>query len=165
MLVTTYGGDVHLLRLPNTINPMKKEEPAQPPQTDAIQTTPVPEPTISNFIKSEIDSIAHKDLKFSEILVYTIPNKELPKTFVDPFEKKDEPVEEEPIEKDPKAKKGVKEATKEQEEEEPKEEDSSGPKLQYKIGKFKKDGNLGDAGILQRHKGPIPHAYFVRSLF
>jgi hypothetical protein len=165
MLVTTYGGDVHLLKLPKTIDPMKKEESAQPVATETIQTTPIPEPTISNFIKSEIDNIEHKDLKFSEIVLSSVLCKELPKNFVDPFEHKDEPMEEEPTEKDSKAKKGTKEVAKESEEEEPKEDDALGPKLQYKIGKFKKDGNQGDAGLLQRHKGPIPHAYFVRSLF
>lgn len=165
LLVTTYNGNVHLLNLPEPFNPVKKEEPAQPASADIVRT-PVQETSVSNFLKPEIENIPHKDLNFKDLLRKTIKNKELPKTFVDPFEHKVEAADEEPVpEKDPKAKKGAKEVAKEPEEPEVKEEPERGPKLDYKLGKPKKDGDLGDAGYLCRNKGPIPHTYFVRSLF
>mmetsp|Transcript_41210 Transcript_41210/g.47458 ORF Transcript_41210/g.47458 Transcript_41210/m.47458 type:complete len:159 (-) Transcript_41210:1608-2084(-) len=97
----------------------------------------------------------------------TVPSKEMPAEFKDPYDPKTEVIEEEPAnEKDPKQqqKKPGKEQSKEPEEVEPPKEDS-GPKLEYKVSKFKKDGDLGDAGILLRQKGPIPQVHFVRSLY
>jgi len=61
LLVTTYDGKIHLLRLPDPLNPMKKEEAAPPAQTENVQNPPA-EPSVSNFLKSEIDHIEHKVL-------------------------------------------------------------------------------------------------------
>jgi len=166
LIVTTYGGTVHLLNLPKIIDPMKQEEPAQPPQPNEIIKTPNQEPNVSNFLKTEIDDVEHKDVNFSELLRHTVASKEMPKTFVDPFDKPAEPVDTEPVnEKDTKGKKAAKEVPKEVDEEVDNQDETTGIKYNYQVGKMKKDGDLGDAGCLQRNKGPIPHAYFVRSLF
>lgn len=163
MLVTTYGGDVHFLKLPEPLNPIKAIDPAQPVQTEVV-ATPAQEPTAISFMKPEIDHIAHKDLKFADLLEFSVKNKELPKQFIDPFDPKNEVVEEEVNEKDPKAKKG-KEVVKEPEEPPVDLNQDSGPKIDYKVGKKKFDGDMGDASYLFRHRGPMPHAYFTRSLF
>jgi len=85
-------------------------------------------------------------------------NKSLPEKFIDPFDPKNEPEqEEEPVnEKGGKGKKG-KEPPKEVEEVEEEEEENTGPKIEYTLGKQYKDGDLGDASYLCRRKGPIPH--------
>ncbi|CAI2381989.1 unnamed protein product [Moneuplotes crassus] len=168
LLVTTYEGKVHLLKLPDPINPIqieeqeKKEDKEMPPGT-----TPPPEPTVNNFIKPDLEKIEHQDLQFSDLLQFTVDAKPIPKQFVDPFEPKDEPEEEEePVnEKPAKGKKAAKEPPKEPELEEEPEQAENGPKYEYKLGKKFVDGEKGDASILCRSKGPIPHAYFVRSLF
>jgi hypothetical protein len=144
MLVTTYGGDVHFLKLPEPLNPFKPEEIKEPVQTEVVNTA-VPEPAVSSFIKSDIDNIEHQDLKFADLLQYSIKNKEIPKQFVDPFDPKNQVEENEEPQED--------------------ENQDTGPKLGYKVGKKKFDGDLGDASYLCRHNGPIPHAYFTRSLF
>ena len=169
LLVTTYGGKVHFLKLPDILNPMKKEDLAPQVQVEPGQA-PANEPTVSNFLKTEIDSFEHKVLQFNTLLRQTVANKEMPTEFKDPYDPKAEPVDEEPVieSKDAKAqqkKPAGKDQPKETEENEPKDDLSNGPKLEYKVGKYKKDGDLGDAGILFRNKGPIPHAYFVRSQY
>lgn len=140
LLITTYGGKVHLVKLPDIINPMKKEDIAPPAQAEPGQP-PANEPTVSNFLKTEIDSFEHKVLQFNSLLKQTIANKEMPTEFKDPYDPKAEPVEEEPPvdSKDAKAqqKKPGKDQPKETEENEPKEDTSSGPKLEYKVGKIK----------------------------
>lgn len=166
LLVTTYGGVVYLLRLPDPINPSKLDDNAPPAAaSEGVSQASNTEPSVSNFIKSDIDKIEHKVLDFHKLVLQKIDAKQLPKQFKDPFEHPPPLKEEEPVVADPKAKKTGKEVAKEVEEPSPELDDHSGPKYNYKIGKAKVDGDKGDAGLLYRTKGPVPHAYFVRSVY
>ena len=162
LIVTTYGGAVHLLRLPDPINPAKLDDQPAAPAEGA--PAPNAEASASSFVRPEIDHIEHSQLNFADLLKQTVPAKKFPSQFVDPFEHVEEPVDEEPVE-NTKGKKAAKEAPKETEEVEVPEEPESGPKFEYKLGKIKYDGDKGDAGYLLRTKGPVPNAYFVSSLY
>ena len=63
---------MHLLKLPDSINPMNMEEAQPKSENDPPPGTPLPEPTVSNFIKSEIDKTEHQDLQFTDLLQYSV---------------------------------------------------------------------------------------------
>lgn len=67
LLITTYSGAVHLLRLPEPLNPMKNMDtkPKAEVPADGV-TMQLPEPSVGSFLKTDIEGFEHKNLEFSK---------------------------------------------------------------------------------------------------
>lgn len=144
-----------VLRLPETISPVKNEEPpAESPAKSLVAPGAVVADPVA-IIKTELDCVQHKDLNLEEMIVQRIaPQDPEFQEFEDPF--KAQPLNAEDAE-DPKKK------SKEKAPEEEEVVEDTGPK--YKLGQFKKDGANGDASSLLRPPQVYCHAYFIRSLY
>lgn len=98
MTIITFGGEVKLIKLPQIINPMRDDEPAQPPPAQAPAGKGQPAAQAQNLaqspstsqledkfnLKSDIDSIPVSNLDLTQLLIVKLEaRKEL--KFKDPF--------------------------------------------------------------------------------